>query len=109
MGAIRNPLDRAATERLSAKLAAAGGADAVIDQAIIDLIGFAPASVSSSIDAARGLAEQLLPEAHIHLGYGVTGMFPSATISDNGRTVIREAPTVPLAILRATWAMLETR
>lgn len=89
---------------LAGALAAATGADAMLDREIADATGFALEPFTSSVDAARALFEHLLPEWHLHVGYGATGVFPYATASLGDRSFPSEAPTVPLAILRAAWS-----
>lgn len=93
-------------ETVSTKLATASGGDKAIDQAIAEGVGEVLADFTTSIDEARRLFKQLLPDWRLRLGYGATGMFPCATASRAHRHIIHEAPTVPIAILRAIFEAL---
>lgn len=107
-----NALETLSVQRIVELLAAINeltGADAAIDRKISEATGLEIEDFSSSIDAARALVELMLPEARLHLGYGVTGLFPSATVSGAGCHAVREAPTVPLAILRSLFQCLSSQ
>jgi hypothetical protein len=90
---------------IAAALGKATGADADIDRMIAECFAVASVDYSASIDHCRALAGQLLPGWRLHLGYGVTGLFPYASLTRGDEIHIAEAPTLPLAVLRALFAV----
>ncbi|CAN0505419.1 unnamed protein product, partial [Discosporangium mesarthrocarpum] len=67
------------------------------------------APYTSSVDDCLRLIGSVLPGWHWHVGHGPTGILPYATLSAPasaagapGARVEASAPTVPLALLRAT-------
>lgn len=91
-------VDRADLEH---KLVAAMGGDAELDQLIATTFGVAAAPFTEAVEPCRALVASQLPGWHLHVGFGVSGVLPYAALSDAGHHVEAEAPTVPLAILRA--------
>jgi hypothetical protein len=92
------------SEDLKALLRKANGADIDIDRAIAARFAVAPADYSSSVDQCRSLVNQLLPGWRLHLGYGASGIFPYASLAKGDEVIMAEAPTLPLAVLRALFA-----
>jgi len=86
---------------LSARLHRTTGSEAALDTALADALGLPSRAYTGSVEDARALAAAVLPEWRLHLGWGATGMFPYARLSNNGAHIEAEAPTLPLAILRA--------
>lgn len=61
-----------------------------------------PPPFSTSVTAAIELTGKLLPGWRWHVGYGVKGIFPYACVtSPKGTRYEADAPTVPLALLKA--------
>lgn len=89
---------------LAARLKAAAGADGALDGAVATGFGLPPADYTASVDHCRALIASALPGWSLHLGYGVSGVFPYATLGRGDRRHTAEAPTVPLAMLRAAVA-----
>ncbi|HLN22864.1 MAG TPA: hypothetical protein VK558_02660 [Patescibacteria group bacterium] len=79
----------------------ATGADPGLDAAIVVLFGVPPGDYTASIEKCRFLLTETLPGWQMHLGYDVSGVFPYAAVSNGGRRLAADGPTVPLAILRA--------
>ena len=86
---------------LASLLARASGADEAIDHALAAAFATDPAPYSSSVDDCRRLAGRALPGWRLHVGYGAGGLFPYAALVLDESRAMAEAPTVPLAILRA--------
>jgi len=86
---------------LMAALANATGGDHALDQAIAEAFGQAPAEYTESAAACRALVAAALPGWKLHVGYGVSGLFPYAALSRDEAHLEAEAPSLPLAILRA--------
>lgn len=91
---------------LASGLEAATGADGALDGAIAETFRVAPADYTASVDGCRALIASALPGWSLHLGYGVSGVFPYAALSSGDRRHMAEAPTVPLAMLRAAVAAM---
>lgn len=89
---------------LAAALAAATGGDHGLDQAIADAFGQAPAEYTESATACRALIAAALPGWKLHVGYGVSGLFPYAALNRDDVHLEAEAPSLPLAILRVAVA-----
>ncbi|MDA8232217.1 MAG: hypothetical protein M0006_12840 [Magnetospirillum sp.] len=86
---------------LRGRLAGATGADAGIDAGIAQAFALPPGDYTASPDKCRALVASALPGWHLHVGYGASGVFPYAALTRSGQHVEAEAPTLPLAILRA--------
>jgi hypothetical protein len=86
---------------LRALLEKAPGADPKLDALIAEYFGVAPGDFTASIEKCRSLVKQVLPGWHLHLGFGASGLFPYATVSEGAKSFAAEAPTAPMAILRA--------
>lgn len=86
---------------LATRLAAASGADADLDAAIADVFRVASAPFTASVADCRRLVTEVAPDGRLHLGYGASGVFPYAALIRGADRATAEAPTVPLAILRA--------
>ncbi|MGI9483221.1 MAG: hypothetical protein ACR2OR_12795 [Hyphomicrobiales bacterium] len=102
-------------KRLEEKITRATGSDAHLDRAIYGTFGQAkdvkppPQNYTSSVDACIELIGEALPGWHWHVGYGVRGIMPYASLNQptssngtDGARVEASAPTVPLALLHAT-------
>lgn len=89
---------------LAAALAAATGGDHGLDQAVADAFGQSPAEYTESVAACRALAAAALPGWKLHVGYGVSGLFPYAALSRDETHLEAEATSLPLAILRVAVA-----
>lgn len=90
---------------LAAALAAASGGDHALDAAVATAFGQEVAEYSESVDACRGLVAAALPGWKLHVGYDVTGIFPYAALSREDAHIEADAPSLPLAILRAAVAV----
>lgn len=89
---------------LTAQLQAADGASTALDAAIAQAFGVPPGDYTESIEQCQQLVALAFPGWHLHLGFDVTGIFPYAVLSKGMERGEAEAPTVPLAILRAAVA-----
>jgi hypothetical protein len=87
---------------LAKALAAATGPDTGLDALIAASLDQKMADYSGSVDRSGRLVATLLADWHLHVGFGGSGVFPYATLSRGEERAEAEAPTVPLAILRAT-------
>lgn len=94
-------------EGLAERLAGATGADPVLDAELAAAWGVPAQAFTSSVEAARALVVAALPGWRLHLGFGVTGVFPYAALCRDGHHLEAEAPSVPLAILRVALKALE--
>ncbi len=92
---------------LKAKLQASSGSDKAIDAAIAARFAVPPADYTASVEACRTLVGSVLTGWRLHIGWGVSGLFPYATLGNGETRAAAEAPTVPLAILRALLAAVE--
>lgn len=88
-------------EDLTIALRNAQGADTKIDRTIAQIFAVASADYSSSVEQCRSLVGLLLPGWRLHMGYGANGIFPYASLSKGDDVFTADAPTLPLAILRA--------
>jgi len=97
-------------EELIKRLRTASGADpnvdALVERASLERVGNTTpehaTDYSASVDACLALLARHLPGWHWHVGYGVKGIFPYATVSNGGEKQFEaSAPTVPLALLIA--------
>lgn len=88
---------------LGALLAAATGPDPAIDRAVVAAFGpgEAPADFSASVERCAALVARVLPGWRWHVGWGVSGLLPYARLEHAGERASAEAPTVPIALLRA--------
>lgn len=84
-------------------LATATGADAAIDRAVAAAFGAGETAGdwSGSVERCTALVARVLPGWRWHVGWGVSGLFPYARLEHGGERVSAEAPTVPIALLRA--------
>jgi hypothetical protein len=89
---------------LAAALTAATGGDHGLDRAIAEAFAQAPAEYTESVAACRSLVAVALSGWKLHVGYGVSGLFPYAALSSGEIHLEAEAPTLPLAILRVAVA-----
>lgn len=89
---------------LEARITAATGPDAALDAAIAAALGAnvgggqAPGA-TASVDRCLDLAHRHLPDWHWHVGFGVTGIMPYATLAHGSQRFEATAATVPLALL----------
>ncbi len=88
-------------DELARRLSAAVGTDAVLDAALAAAFGQTAAAFTSSVEDCRALVAAALPGWRLHLGYGASGMFPYALLTNAATRIMSDAPTVPLAILRS--------
>lgn len=95
---MSSSVDRADLEH---KLASASGGDPDLDRLVAAVFGVTAAPFTEAVEPCRALVASQLPGWHLHVGFGVSGVLPYAALSDAGHHVEAEAPTVPLAILRA--------
>ena len=86
---------------LSHRLNVAQGGVADLDRLIADFFAQPCLDYSQSTDQSRALVRQVLPDWHLHLGFGASGVLPYAALSLGDRHCEAEAATVPLAILRS--------
>lgn len=88
---------------LSARLAAATGADPALDRAVAAAFGAGepPGDYTASVERCVALVERVLPGWRRHVGWGASGVFPYARLQRGAERASAEAPTVPLALLRA--------
>ena len=91
---------------LAASLTRATGADAALDGAVALAFGVEVADFTASVGAARRVAADALPDWKFHVGYDANGMFPYAAMTRGDTHVEANAPTVPLAILKAAAAAM---
>lgn len=91
---------------IAERLARATGASPELDAALAGALGVEPRPFTASAEECRSLAARLLPGWHLHVGYGASGVFPYAALSQGGHRHAAEAPTLPLAILRALVAAI---
>lgn len=91
---------------LAKALTAATGPDTGLDALIAESLAQPMADYSESVDRCGRLVAALLPDWHLHVGFGGSGVFPYATLSCGEHRAEAEAPTVPLAMLRAAIAAL---
>lgn len=92
------------TLKLSRKIRVATGSDKELDKCIGQILAIEVAEFTGSIEHAKSVLKMLLPDAELHVGYGATGIFPCATVATAGHLYTNEAPTVPIAILRACFS-----
>lgn len=91
-----------ALDELSHGLTSASGADALLDAALAQVLDVPQDGYTGSVEACRRLVAAALPGWRLHIGYGASGIFPyAALVNDSRQRYAAEAPTVPLAILRA--------
>lgn len=79
----------------------ATGADPDLDARLAEAFAVPAAAFTGSVEHCKALLAAALPEWRLHLGYGASGVFPYAVLTAHGRRCEGDAPTVPLAILRA--------
>jgi hypothetical protein len=101
----------AAVATLAAGLTAATGPDGDLDAQIANAFQAEVRDYSASVEACRSLVGSALPGWRLHVGFDATGLFPYASLSNNGQRVEASAPTLPLAMLRvavAAWGQTTT-
>lgn len=98
----------AALDDLYHDLLAAGGCDPALDTRLVEILDAQAADYTASVEACLRLVASALPGWRLHIGYSVSGMFPYASLTDDRYRFAAEAPTVPLAILRAMVGALRT-
>lgn len=86
---------------LAARLMTTPGPDSALDAAVAEAFEVPAASFSASVEDCRRLAATALPNWRLHVGFGVSGVLPYAALTNGEDRATAEAPTVPLAILRA--------
>ncbi|CAA7625935.1 hypothetical protein [Magnetospirillum sp. UT-4] len=86
---------------LEARLAAASGGDHGLDAELAEAFARPPAPYTEAVEPCRDLVAAALPGWKLHVGFGVSGLFPYAALTRDGVHLDAEAPTLPLAILRA--------
>lgn len=86
---------------LAGRLERANGGDAGLDRDVAEAFGAEAGDYSESVEKAQALVAAALPDWKLHLGFGATGVFPYASLASGPTRVVCDAPTVPLAILRA--------
>ncbi|WP_009867275.1 hypothetical protein [Paramagnetospirillum magnetotacticum] len=86
---------------LERRLERAAGSDPELDRDLAAAFGVVLAPFTSSVSDCHSLAEAALPGIRLHLGYGASGVFPYASLRGQGLSIISDAATVPLAILRS--------
>ncbi|WP_082915104.1 hypothetical protein [Paramagnetospirillum marisnigri] len=91
-------------EELERRLWAAGGSEAEIDRILADDFSLKARAYTASVEDARALVAEALPDWHLHLGYGASGVFPYALLARGDSRIVSDGPTVPLAILRSALA-----
>ncbi|MBX3517799.1 MAG: hypothetical protein KF815_12745 [Rhodospirillales bacterium] len=89
---------------LIARLDAATGPDPTLDRDIVQALGGSTTAgegpaYTASIDRCFDLLHQVAPGWHWHVGFGVTGLLPYATLALGPRRFEASAATVPLALL----------
>jgi len=91
------------SEPLRALLAGASGADPAIDRAVAATFGVegGEGGWSASVERCVALLGRVLPGWSWHVGWGPSGVVPYARLRRGAELVSAEAPTVPLALLRA--------
>jgi hypothetical protein len=98
---------------LAAAIARATGPDAKLDAALHELLapGDAadPPRYTGSVDSSLELLHALLPGWHWHVGHGANGILPYAAVSQGETRFAADAPTVPLALLRAALQAVESK
>jgi hypothetical protein len=112
---VKHSIQGSEIGRLIKRLQEATGADRGLDahvHAIVQELTRDPSRESipkytASEPACLELIGQVLPGWKWHVGYGVKGVFPYASVSnDDGKRFEAKAPTVPLALLLALlWAI----
>jgi hypothetical protein len=87
------------------------GADRTLDGAIADALGRpVPApDYTASVDRCIDLIHACLPGWAWHVGWNASGVLPYATLHGDGQLVAANAPTVPLALLKALVSGLRAR
>jgi hypothetical protein len=97
-------VDSARLNDLLAHLGAATGPDTVLDREIVAVLGEGVTggeepAYTASIDRCFDLLHRVAPGWHWHVGFGVTGLLPYATLALGPRRFEASAATVPLALL----------
>lgn len=86
--------------KLVALLEAAPGGSVDLDDLVARVYGVPAGPYSESVDRCLGLVKSVLPHWRLHIGYGVSGVLPYASLTQADRHYEAEGPTVPVAILR---------
>lgn len=87
-------------QNLTRLLGDAHGGSAELDELVAKVYGQPAEVYSESVDCCLSLVKCLLPHWRLHIGYGVSGILPYASLTQGESHFEAEAPTVPLAILR---------
>lgn len=95
-------------DTLSTMLAHALGGSAELDDLVARAYGVPPGPYSESVDRCLGLIKGILPQWRLHVGYGVSGVLPYASLTRGDSHFEAEAATVPLAILRVAAKVMPT-
>lgn len=93
-------------ESLLTRLERADGHDEALDQMIAQaLAGLRDETptpdYTASVERCLDLLHKLLPQWRWHVGYSANGVMPYVVLMNGVQRVEAEAPTVPLALLRA--------
>ncbi len=91
-------------EELERRLWAAGGSDGDLDHCLAERFLLRERAFTASVEDARALVAEALPDWRLHLGHGASGVFPYALLARGENRIVSDAPTVPLAILRSALA-----
>lgn len=87
-------------QKLIDMLATAHGGCAELDRLVADVYELPPAAYSESVDCCLHMVKGVLPHWRLHIGFGVSGILPYASLTQDDRHYEAEGPTVPLAVLR---------
>jgi len=87
-------------QKLTRLLGDAHGGSAELDELVAKVYGQPAELYSESVDCCLRLVKSCLPHWRLHIGFGVSGILPYASLTQGETHVEAEGPTVPLAILR---------
>ncbi|MCA1907663.1 MAG: hypothetical protein LDL39_04805 [Magnetospirillum sp.] len=86
--------------KLAALLDDAPGGSVGLDDLVAQVYGVPAGPYSESVDRCLELVKSVVPGWRLHVGYGVSGVLPYASLTQAGTHYEAEGPTVPLAVLR---------
>ncbi|MGE4281049.1 MAG: hypothetical protein AB7G62_15780 [Magnetospirillum sp.] len=87
-------------QELTRLLGDAQGGSTELDDMVANMYGQPAGTYSESVDCCLRLVKSLLPHWRLHIGFGVSGILPYASLTQGETHLEAEGPTVPLAILR---------